>query len=77
MEYKEIDKTEPVRELSKTAMRYAQNEMFFDLIPLIPFQFIFFFKYSRLFFVIKCFRIKKSMALLDTGKFMEVVLPIF
>ena len=58
-------------------MRYAQNEMVYDLIPLIPFQFIFFFKYSRLFFVIKCFRIKKSMALLDTSKFMEIVKPIY
>lgn len=77
LEYKEIDKTEPIRELSKTALRYAQNEMVYDLVPLIPFQFIFFFRYSRLFFLIKCFRTKKSLALLDASKFMEIVLPVF
>lgn len=36
LEYKEMDSTEPVKQLAKTAMRYAQNEMIYDLIPLIP-----------------------------------------
>lgn len=77
LEYKEIDKTEPVRELYKTAMRYANNEMIYDLIPLIPFQWMFHHRYSRLYFAIKCFRIKKSMSLLDTTKFMEVINAIY
>ena len=37
LEYKEMDKIEPVRELYKTATRYAMNEMIYDLVPLIPF----------------------------------------
>lgn len=59
-----------------TAYRYAMNEMIYDLVPLIPLQ-LFRHKYSRLYFVLKCVRIKKSMALLDTSEFMRLVHVIY
>jgi hypothetical protein len=43
--------------------------MIYDLLPLIPFHVIFKFKYSRLLFLIKNIRIKKSIILLDTKRF--------
>ena len=43
--------------------------MMFDMIPLFPFTLIFKHKYSRLYFFIKCIRIKKCYQLLDTKKF--------
>ena len=50
--------------------------MIYDLVPLIPLQ-LFHHKYSRLYFVLKCVRIKKSMALLDTGEFMRLIHVIY
>ena len=38
IEYSVQEKPDPVRDLSKTALRYFKNEMKFDLLPLIPFQ---------------------------------------
>lgn len=58
--------THIVREISKTSMRYYRNEMIYDLIPLVPLNRIFKFKYSRLLYFIKCIRIFKTFNLLDT-----------
>jgi hypothetical protein len=58
-----------VYQLKETAIHYAYGEMIYDLLPLIPFHLIFKFKYSRLLFVIKNIRIKKSFILLDTRRF--------
>jgi len=66
-----------VRNINLTAKRYANNEMMFDLIPLIPFTLFLRFKYSRLLFIIKSIRIKKSVKLLDTKKFIEIVKEFF
>jgi hypothetical protein len=47
--------------------------MVFDMVPLFPFTLIFSHKYSRLYFLIKCIRIKKCYHLLDTKKFNKIV----
>jgi hypothetical protein len=65
--------THIVRELSKTSMRYYNNGMIYDLIPLVPLNRIFQFKYSRLLYFIKCIRIFKTLNLLDTQLFMKKV----
>jgi hypothetical protein len=68
----------PVRDISKTAMRYFKsNDMIRDLITLIPFTMIVKFKNSRLLFLLKCIRISKSMKLLDTSAFMKSVKNYF
>ena len=66
-----------MRDLSKTAKRYFFNEMKYDLIPLIPFWYIVHFKYSRLFFLIKCVRIFKGLKLLDVAGFMRGLHSMF
>ena len=76
MEYKGPDDPLPVRELQKTAMRYIKNEMPEDLIPLIPWSYIFTFKNSRLFYLIKAIRIKKIGKLLNARKF-QILTSIF
>jgi hypothetical protein len=77
LEYSSFDDTAPVRNINLTAKRYANNEMMFDLIPLVPFTLFLRFKYSRLLFIIKTIRIKKSVKLLDTKKFVEIVKEFF
>ena len=69
LEYQGFDDPNPVRQINLTAKRYAYNEMVYDLIPLIPFTMFLKFKHSRLLFLIKTIRIKKSLSLLDTKKF--------
>lgn len=76
VEYTPDDSIEPVRNLFKTSLRYAQNEAIVDLIPLIPFNLFFKFPYSRLFLLLKCMRIKQISSLLDTNKFMNFVYKI-
>ena len=63
----------PIKDVSKTAMRYFQTGMSRDLIPLIPFHLFFKFRYSRLFYLIKCIRVAKSIGLLDSKRFMYIV----
>ena len=48
-----------------------------DLIPLVPLTLMFHFNCSRLFFLVKCIRISKSMKLLDTKAFMRSVKSYF
>lgn len=69
LEYQGLDDPNPVRQITLTAKRYASNEMMWDLIPLVPFAMFLKFKHSRLLFLIKTIRIKKSLSLLDTKKF--------
>jgi hypothetical protein len=64
-----------VRDISQISIRYLKNEFLSDFIPLIPFNWIGIFKFnnSRLFFLVKCFRLKETFALLDTAKIMKHV----
>mmetsp|Transcript_13798 Transcript_13798/g.21545 ORF Transcript_13798/g.21545 Transcript_13798/m.21545 type:complete len:124 (+) Transcript_13798:264-635(+) len=65
MEYQTQESHVPVRDIAKTAKRYFQTQMMSDLVPLIPFTEMLHFKYSRLFFLVKCIRINKSFRLLN------------
>lgn len=76
VDYKRPNSPVPVRDILKTAERYAKNEMIYDLIPLLPLQLIHH-KYSRLYFLIKCLRVKKSMNLLSTAEFMRFIHVIY
>jgi hypothetical protein len=67
------DKGTSIRSVELTAQRYIKNEMMFDMVPLFPFTLIFKHKYSRLYFLIQCIRIKKCYQLLDTKKFNALV----
>ena len=67
----------PVKNISKIGIRYLQNDFIYDLLPLIPFNIIFTFKYSRLFFLIKCIRLLETYDMLDTGAFMRRIKLIF
>lgn len=74
LEYTDQQSMYPVRDVVKTATRYLKsNEMILDLINLVPFAMIFSIKNGRLFFLLKCIRIFKSMKLLDTQAFMKAV----
>jgi len=52
-------------------MRYLQTKFIYDLLPLIPFNWIFSFKYSHLLYAIKVIRLLDTFELLDTSKFMS------
>ena len=67
------ESSKSIRNAELTAQRYIKNEMMFDMVPLFPFTLMFKHKYSRLYFLIKCIRIKKCYQLLDTKKFNKVV----
>ena len=69
LEYTCLETNKPVKKLLKTALHYIYGEMIYDLLPLIPFHLMIKFKYSRLLFLIKNIRIKKSFILLDTQRF--------
>ena len=48
----------------------------YDLIPLLPLQLLRH-KYARLYFLLKCIRIKKSLTLLSTAEFMRLVHVVY
>lgn len=67
------ESNQSIRSIEMTAQRYIKNEMLFDMVPLFPFTLLFKHKYSRLYFLIKCIRIKKCYQLLDTKKFNAIL----
>ena len=75
LEYHDDATNTNVRDISQISMRYLKNEFLSDFIPLIPFNWIGFFKFnnSRVFFLVKCFRLKETFAILDTAKIMKHV----
>ena len=54
-------------------MRYLKGDFANDFIPLIPIELIIRFEHSRLFFLVKCMRILKSLHILDIKVFTKVV----
>jgi hypothetical protein len=64
-----------VRDITQISMRYLKNEFASDFIPLIPFNWIGIFRFQncRVFFLIKCYRLKETFDLLDTAKIMKHV----
>lgn len=59
------------------ATRYFNSGFVYDFLPLIPFNFMFSFPYSRILFLIKCNRLVPTLRFLDTGKFMKKVKEFF
>jgi hypothetical protein len=59
-----------VRDVSMISLRYLKTKFAYDLIPLIPFNMVFHFRYSRVFYLVKCMRLLDTFQVLDTGKFM-------
>lgn len=77
LEYTDEATNMPVRDIATISLRYLKGGFIEDAIPLIPWNWFVKFKYSRIFFLIKCFRLKETFDLLDTGKFMKQVKRIF
>ena len=73
----EKNKHEKIRDISQIGLRYLHSEFIYDFFPLIPFNFMFGFKYSRLLFLIKCNRLVPTLRILDTGNFMKIVKAFF
>lgn len=75
LEYHDDATNTNVRDITQISMRYLKNEFLSDFIPLIPFNWIGIFKFnnSRVFFLVKCFRLKETFAILDTAKIMKHV----
>ena len=67
----------PVRDIKKIALKYLHDNLIIDLIPIIPYELIFEFNHSRLFFMIKCIRIQKSLHFLDVKTFTKNVKSYF
>jgi len=59
-----------VRDVSLISIRYLKTKFAYDLIPIVPFNWVFHFKYSRIFYLVKCMRLLDTFQVLDTGKFM-------
>lgn len=77
LEYTDEQTNQPVRNISAIALRYAKGDMKYDLLPLIPFNSLWQFQYSRLFYLIKCIRLLETFEMLDTAKFMKQVKHFF
>jgi hypothetical protein len=75
LEYHDDATNTNVRDITQISMRYLKNEFLSDFIPLIPFNWIGIFKFnnSRVFFLLKCYRLKETFAILDTAKIMKHV----
>lgn len=73
----EKNKYEKIRDISKIGHRYLHSEFIYDFLPLIPFNFMFGFKYSRLLYLIKCMRLLPTLRILETGPFMKKVKEFF
>lgn len=71
LEFIDEEKQVPIRDIQKIGMRYLHNDFASDFIPIIPWNWIVDYKHTRLLFLIKCYRLKETFELLDTGRFMK------
>ena len=60
LEYVDESTTLKVRDISMISVRYLRGEFIYDIFPLIPFNWIFQFKHSRLLFLVKCSRLMET-----------------
>lgn len=77
MEVPSNDVSYPLKTVSKTSERYLKQNFIYDLLPLIPYRFIFKFKFSRFFYFVKIMRIRNFLRALDTSSFMKHVKKYF
>jgi hypothetical protein len=66
-----------VKNISKIGVRYLKNDFIYDFLPLIPFNALFSFRYSRLLFLVKCLRLLETFEMLDTGAFMRRIKKVY
>jgi hypothetical protein len=59
-----------IKDLSKIADRYLNNNFIFDFITIFPFSLMFRFKFSRLLILIKCLRLVNLKHALDVNTVM-------
>jgi hypothetical protein len=62
-----------IRDHGLIGQRYLKQGFMIDIIPLIPFFVVFKFKYARLLYLLKLFRILAILQMIDTKKFMDKV----
>jgi hypothetical protein len=75
LEYHDDVSNTNVRDIAQISMRYLKSDFASDFVPLIPFNWIGIFRFQncRVFFLIKCYRLKETFDLLDTAKIMKHV----
>ena len=64
----------PIKDIWKISERYFRNEFLMDLIPTIPFTFIFDMsvkKYGRIFYLIKIIRLAKGLKIYNVQQIMD------
>ena len=61
-----------VRDFKKVLLRYIQEDLYMELIPLIPFRFIPFRGNNYLYFI-KCLRLKFALMILDVKKLQALI----
>ena len=65
-EYEDINSFYPIRKLDKIAMKYLKGDFIFHMIPIMPINWLGNFgDNTKLFYIIKCLRIKQANELLD------------
>jgi hypothetical protein len=70
----EGDRSRPVRQWSKIVLHYLRTEFIWDFIPLLPFQYLTLVRNrERLFFLIKCMRLKSGFQILDVTKLKGII----
>jgi hypothetical protein len=62
-----------VRDFKKLAIRYMLTQFIWDFLPIIPFEFIVNFRYSRYLFILKLIRLKNGFTYLNVDTFMNFI----
>jgi hypothetical protein len=72
-EYRPNNSMIKIRSLKKIAMRYFEGDLIWNLLPLIPFNWLIHFTNSRLLFCIKIMRLFAAFAMLDVSVFYKSI----
>lgn len=70
-EYQPKLSTQPVRSFEKIALNYMHGQFIYDLIPLIPYSYMFEFRNCRLLYFLKSIRIFKSVEMMSDKVFIK------
>lgn len=73
LEYTPNNSIYPIKKIKKIAINYFKTDFIYDFLPLIPFRFLFTFKWSQLFYLIKIMRLGVFFKVLNTANFMKIV----
>ena len=70
-EYQPTDAIQPVRSFEKISRNYMNGQFIYDIIPLIPYSYMFEFRNSRLLYFLKSIRIFKSVEMMSDKVFIK------